>query len=386
MRRITAILLIIFIGAFACQKAPKLPPSSDPLSPLMPPPMGAATYNDELKRELILLDDILEKRVPKATLERLKVGLYEGDQKLLKAAKQSDEGYLVRIFMAMPELLSLPKELPHYKKEWFKAKLYFVNRRFVEAALLLSDILKQKPDLYDARNYKARSMFFLGNPDGAVSELKSIIDRTEADSAEALDALYLTGAIYYESHDHDKVKIQKAIEAWKSYLQKADAGLALKEEITQGLNELSSQLKGQPHAVANLDPFMPQEAYGADKNALLKAFMKEELILALELSDQILKKQFDKDVAVVKARILFKTGRHHEAQELYTHITKKYPSYAPGFHYQGMAFMMQAKPEKAIECWQTVLAIDKPYGEKYGLGQRIGVAKTMLGPKAVESH
>lgn len=382
----TAILLIFFVFAWSCQKAPKLPPSSDPLSPLLPPPMGATTYNDELKRELVLLDDILNKRVQKSTLDRLKKGLYEGDPRLLQAPKQSDEGHLVRIFMAMPELLSLPDELHQYKKDWFKAKLYFVNRRFIEAGLLLSDMVKQQPSFHEARNYKARSMFFLGNPDGAVAELKMIIGQAGIESPEGLDALYLIGAIYYESHDQDKEKIRQGIDAWMRYLQKADAGSTLKEEITQGIKELTSQLDGQHNATANLDPFMPQEAYGADKNALLRAFMKEEVVLALELADQLLKKQFDKDVAVIKARILFKTARHNEAQALYDHITKKYPNYAPGFHYQGMAFMMQGKPEKAIQCWQTVLSIDKPYGEKYGLAQRIGVAKTMLGQKPVESH
>jgi tetratricopeptide (TPR) repeat protein len=383
-------IIFVFIGVFvlSCQKKPDLAPASDPLSAIEPPPMGATTYNDELKRELALLDDVVNQRIPEKNLTPLIHALTRGDTKALPTDKNSDQAYLVKLFLALPELIRAQPNMSTNRKLWLKAKLYFINRRFVEAATHMTAVLKVEPDFFEARNWRARAIFFLGNPDLAIRELHHIVTISGESSAQGLDALYLIGAITYESNDIEHHRLQIGINAWSKYLKLAEAPGGMTQEITDGLKELNARLKGEKIADNNtvIDPFAPNGAYSAEKNALLKAFSKEELLLALELSDQALKKQFDPDIATIKARILFKTGRHDEARNLYTDITNNNPRYAPGFHYRGMAFMMQGQPKNAIESWQKVIDIDPAYGQAHGLLQRIGVAQKMVAPDKIETH
>lgn len=372
--------------ALSCQKKPGLAPAIDPLSALEPPPMGATTYNDELKHSLAVLDKLLNQGISQQKLESIKKALIAGDGKSLNFSATSDEAYLVKVLLALPELIHEKHDRSLNRKIWMQAKLYFINRRFIEAAQLMTQVLEKEPLFFEARNWRARAIFFLGNPDKAVSELNLIINQTGASSIHGLDALYLIGAIIYESDDKEAHRVQKGIDAWHTYLKLADAQENLTQEINDGLKELSLRLTKQPMITNSIDPFAPHDSYSTEKNTLLEAFGKDELLLALQLSDRALKKKFDPDIATIKARALFKTGRHDEAAQIFVDITTKYPRYAPGFHYQGMVFMMQGQPKRAIESWQKAMEVDLTYGQAHGLRQRIAVAEKMVAPQKIPSH
>ena len=135
-----------------------------------------------------------------------------------------------------------------------------------------------------------------------------------------------------------------------------------------------------------MDIFEPNEGYKSEINALLTAFKKEELLLSERLCDLILGKGFDRLVMLVKARVFIKTGRMDEAFSLFTKLTKKEPTFAPAWHYQGMVFMLKGDAKNAIASWQTTLKLDKAYGDRNNLNERIAVANGMLEPKKVPSH
>lgn len=362
-------LLALFLCS--CQKKPALSPSADPLSAIEPPPMGATTYNDELKEELLLLDQILENREPQK-IESVKKALMKGEPGL--------DDKLGKIFLAMPELVH-KQDLSPNRKKWFKAKLFFIRRRFVEASSLMSEVIAKEPDFYEAINWQARAIFFLGNPDLAREKLESIIKKAGESSSHGLDALYLLGAISFESNDIDEKRINSGIKAWSRYLALASPTPEMKKEIEDGLVELKKRLLGEKtdSASKTLDPFIERTSYSPEKNSILRAFAKEELLLALELAERQLKKSYDVDLVTIKARILLKTGRVEDAIRLYGEITKNNKQYAPGFHYQGMAFMMKGQPKDAVSSWQQVLKIDSAYALAHKLDQRIAVAQKMVG-------
>jgi tetratricopeptide (TPR) repeat protein len=301
--------------------------------------------------------------------------MIEGKIKGLSRDPNSDDQYLVKIFMKLPELVHC-KVFEQDKKAWIKAKLYFVNRRFAEAALLMIEILKVKNDP-EITNFLARAIFFLGNPDLAVRKLKTIIEESEEKSPETLEALYLIGAIRYESHDADEERILSGINAWTQYQAKALLSKEEEQEIHQGLMELKSRLPGQALSKTLLDPFAPQARYSEAKNAIMQAFSQEKLLLALELSQEALKKNYDEGIATVKARLLFKTGKITEAAQIFADIVAKSPTYAPAFHYQGMVFMFLGKPKEAILSWQKVILLDEAYARAHNLKQRIDHAQKM---------
>jgi tetratricopeptide (TPR) repeat protein len=357
----------------SCQKSAHLGPEADPLSILEPPPMGASTFNDELKQQLILLDDILNHRLSEVLKIKIKK-IFSGH---LKASlnKNSAEAYIVQILTLLPELIE-DKKYSDNKKAFYKAKLYFLHRRFIEAATQMTYVLKEEPRFYEARNLRARAIFFLGNLDLAVKELQKIIEEAGQASEYGLDSLYLIGAMIYESNQNDKYWLQKGIGAWNTYLSMALESDLIKD-INSGLKELAARLD-ETQEKKYLDPFVPNPHYQKDKNSILEAFMKEELLLSLKLAEDFLKKTNDPEIATIRARIIFKNGRHNEAKLLFDEIVQKFPKFAPGYHYLGMSYMMRGQPKQAIESWQMVAKLDQEYASKHGLSQRIAVAKSML--------
>lgn len=372
----TALLLLLL----SCQKKPAISPAADSMSSLEAPPMGASTFNSELKKELAILDDLINNRVEKRKLEQLKKALMEGSISTLTLAPQSYDAKLIKLLITMPELIH-KKDLIDNKK-WLKAKLYFLRRRFIESAMLITEVLKEKPGFIEARNLRARSIFFLGNPNLAIKELQSIIEQEQAKSINSLDAMYLIGAIAYESSDFKKEHIKTGISAWKNYLELAQDS-QLKKEVMAGIKELNDRLLGRKINFVK-DLFLPQEEYDQEKNAILTAFNKEENLLALRLADEYLVKHKDNDIYTIKARILFKNGKLDEAQTLLITVADK--NYAPAHHYLGMTFMLQGKPGKAIESWQETIAIDPGYANRHNLNKRINVAKSMIAPQKIDTH
>lgn len=384
--RYTRLAVTISLMLCACQKKPALAPAADSLSAMEPPPMGATTYNDELKRELEILEGLLNNRLDQKSVVLVKNALMKGSIKDINSNPHSFESYLIKVLLTLPEIIH-KAEFDETEKLWLTAKFYFLKRRFIEAATQMTAILKEQPNFIEARNLRARAIFFLGNPDLALSELNLIITQAGEKSEHGLDALYLTGAIVYESNDLDHKRLDIGIKAWSRYLAIADAPPELKQELKDGLVELNHRRAApKMDLVANIDPFTPQQKYTADKNHLLKSFANEELLLALQLSEQYLKKAYDEDIATIKARILFKTGRIDEAKKLLTAIVDKNPSYAPGFHYQGMVFMLQGQPQDAVAMWKKTLEINRDYGKLHNLDQRIAVAEKMIEPTKISTH
>ncbi len=377
-------LCVSVLFLISCQRKAALGLAADPMSSIAAPPMGATTYNDELKKELSLLDDLVNNRIDQKKLSAVIKALMDGSKELL--SPNYEHAALVKLFLTLPELVHPKEKLTDNRKLWFKAKLLFLKRRFVEASITLSEVLKNEPTFVEARNWRARAIFFLGNPDLAISELKLIIKTSPAESEASLDAHYLIGAIVYESNDLDKERIKTGIDAWKKYLSHKESTPELKKEISDSLAELGRRLEGKPEAPPILDPFSPHERNGPAKNAILEAFAEDKLLRAEELAGKALLKGYDPVIAIVKARTFFKSGRLDEAVELFNQIVEKSPNYAPAFHYRGMAFMMKGQIKEALLSWKKTLALDKAYGEAHNLQQRISVAEKMVEPTKVEMH
>jgi tetratricopeptide (TPR) repeat protein len=376
-KRYISFFVIAGLYGAGCQKKPMLGAAGDPFSSLSPPPMGASIYNDELKKELLVLEKLLEHKLDAKSLETVTQALMTGTGHK-KYADGSEEAYLSRVFLALPELVHPKEELSPSRKIWFKAKLLFLRRRFVEAATGMSEVLKLEPNFNTARNWRARAIFFLGNPDLAINELNKIISNEPTHTEAHLDALYLIGAIVYESQDLDKKRLKGGIDAWHSYLRLSDPDPRMHQEITKSLSELSDRLKGDTKIQEILvDIFLPNDRYSENKNKILKSFNNEELLLAEKLCEQYLSSNYDRDVALIKARIYIKTGRIDEAAELFEKITKENQNYAPAFHYRGMAFMMKGHIKEAITSWEQALKLDTIYAKSHNLEQRIAVAKKM---------
>ncbi|MCA9507530.1 MAG: tetratricopeptide repeat protein [Myxococcales bacterium] len=368
----------------ACQRKAALGPAADTMSNVAPPPMGASVYNDELKKEVALFDNVVNHRLDQRQLRRVVKGLMDGDQKLF--SKDSKDADLVKLFLSLPELIRSLDTLSDNRKLWLKAKLLFLRRRFVEAAMYMSEVLKNEPDFIEARNWRARAIFFLGNPDLAVSELKKIVDESPKDSEAKMDALYLIGAIIYEANDLDKKRISIGIEAWQNYLAQKKSQPELKNELEASIADLKLRLEGQKNVVEIRDPFSPHKQNSPQKNEILKAFQEQKLLLCEELANQFLAKNYDVDVSIVKARTYFITDRLDEAVGLFEQIVQKKADYAPAFHYRGMAFMMKGNIEEAIASWKKTCELDPHYAKAHNLEQRIAVAQNMTGQIKIPTH
>ena len=371
-------LVLCGLMIVSCQKKPSLAPSADPFSSIEPPPMGGTTYNDVLKKEIGILTDLLEQRIDKPILAKVKSALMSGNIKALTKDATSYESHLAKVLLTLPELVHPREDITPNRKLWYQAKFLFLQRRFVEAAMRMTEVLQQEPNFVEARNWRARAIFFLGNPDLAIAELNKIIDVFPAKSLETLDALYLTGAIIYESNH----RLPIGINAWELYLERAETNPELKKEILDGIAELKRRKEGDNQPATNLDPFMPSNNFTPEKNAILVAFAKDELELALNLTHAFLKKTYDNAIATVKARIYFKQGRLDDAASMFLAIVAKDKSYAPGYHYQGMVFMLKGEPQQAINSWQKTAQLDPTYAKSHGLLQRIAVAEKMVGEKS----
>jgi tetratricopeptide (TPR) repeat protein len=347
--------------------------------------MGGSTYNDELTKELGILDDVLDNKIDVKMLTKVQQALMTGKADGLSKDRTSYESHLAKVLLTLPELVHPREDISPGRKLWLQGKFLFLKRRFIEAAMKMTEVLKKEPTFVEARNWRARAIFFLGNPDLAIAELNSIIKASSENSAETLDALYLIGAIIYESNDSVAHRLATGISAWERYLDRAQPSAEMKQEILVSLAELKQRREGKAKPATSIDPFMPNDGYAPEKNAILVAFAKDELELALNLANAFLGKSYDNAIATLKARILFKTGRSDEAAALFLAVVTKDKAYAPGFHYQGMAFMLKGEPKNAIASWRKALEIDPAYANSHGLSQRIAVAEKMVGERAAQN-
>jgi tetratricopeptide (TPR) repeat protein len=377
--------ILLTFGALSCQKKPAISAAADPLSSMSPPPMGASLYNDELKRELSTLDELLDKRLSLQRVMAVKKAFISGRTGDKLNGFENDA--LASLYMRLPELVHRNEDFSPGDKLWFKAKLFFLNRRFVESSMILTEILKADPNFHQARNWRACCIFFLGNLDLALSELLLITKQTPKNSNNHLEALYLTGAIVYEANDLEERRINQGLKAWQAYLRLVQNDDAIYSEVKNGIAELSLRQAQGKNSLVALDPFSPNKKYGAAKNRALQAFIDGELVQALELCQKAQKAAYDRDIAIIEARLFLKTGRLMESVALFEQIVAKNPKYAPAFHYQGMAYMLKGEAPKAVSAWQKTLALDSVYGNNHNLKQRIEVAQKMTSdPVKIELH
>ena len=359
-------ILLATIFLTSCQKTAKLSVAVDNFSEMSAPPMGGDTYNDELKLQLNLLDRYFEKKLPAGLEERTKKALMTQTE-----IKNLEEKALSKIYLTLPELL-MSNNLDSY---WLKAKFLFLKRRFIESSIMLSDILRNQPDFYQARNFKARCLFFLGNPHLAIKELEAIIKDKKVDQESLLDSLYLIGAMIHESSDNNLAFLKKAYDSWQQYL-KIGENIEIKKEIIKSLADIKARIALEQNPL--IDIFSSQKSYSSAKNKALQAFKENDLKTSLEIIDNILQKTNDKTLLLLKARILFKDSQILLAEKIFNDLSVKYPSFVELWHYKGMFYMLQGNIEKAIESWEKVLKLNYNYGFYHDLKQKIIKAKQMI--------
>ena len=155
-------------------------------------------------------------------------------------------------------------------------------------------------------------------------------------------------------------------------LTAASFGYATKasKETMRGRNISNSNIK----TIEIIDIFLPQKTYSEHKNQALIAFINGDLDLSLKLIND----SQDKELKLLKARILFKKSQIQEADIIFNELAKKYPKFTELWHYQGMAFMLKGQTLEAITAWQKVMSLNKPYALFHKLDQRIAVAKSMI--------
>ena len=335
------VILSLLMFQIGCQKQPCASAAAMPSAKKAVAPMGSATNNADLEKKRLLL----EAKAP---------------------AK------------------------PGLARDFFWADFYFYERRFIEAAQILSGILDQDAKHPNARNLLARCFYFLGNPDRSYAELDFVLSHPSENAEELLDALFLMGAIALESPTASTKMLEKGIGAWETYLKIAPKN-ELRGKIESGLKELRAKLKGPKNSgVASINKAdlpqtraqkLPKDAKTFDKLKAhgLDAFDAEDLLLATKkLKEALAFDATNAEIGTTLGRILIKTNRFSEALLKFQQVTKLHPGYVPAWHYQGMAYMMSANPQKAVESWKRVIQLDPQYGAKFNLQDRISVATGMI--------
>lgn len=190
-RYLWVLILLSFLNITGCHKSPHKASSADPRALAALKPMGSATNNADLERKRLEL----EKTLPKDELAR----------------------------------------------QFQLAEFYFNERRFIESAHLLSEILDQSQFYPSARNLLARCFFFLGNPDRTLEELEYIIVNQKSNANEFMDALYLMGAAVNEAQLASEKSLKKAIAAWETYMSLSKDPV-YQAEIKSSLSTLKKRL------------------------------------------------------------------------------------------------------------------------------------------------
>ena len=335
------VILSLLLFQIGCQKQPSASAAAMPSAKKAVAPMGSATNNADLEKKRLLF----EAKAP---------------------AK------------------------PGLTRDFFWADFYFYERRFIESAQILSGILDQDAKYPHARNLLARCFYFLGNSDRSYAELDFVLSHPSENAEELLDALFLMGAIALESPTASTKILEKGIGAWETYLKIAPKN-ELRGKIEPGLKELRAKLKGPSKNVlaSSNKPDVPQTRFQKlPKNAKtfdklkaqgLDAFDAEDLLLAAKkLKEASVFDSTNAEINVILGRILIKTNRFSEALVKFQQVTKRHPRYVSGWHYQGMAYMMSANPQKAVESWKRVIKLDPQYGAQFNLQDRIAVATGMI--------
>ncbi len=421
--RLAAAAIVVSANTACLLEPPGVGRAADPAKAPGPAPWGSATTNAELEKKHALLDDILDGKITAETL----TARIEKDWPELTADQRKRS--LVSVTQLLEDLQQSGRagqRVPDGPdRSMAIAQLYFSERRFIEAATMLSAILDTNPTYGGARNLLARCFFFLGNRDRSIVELEFILTNPEhqKDQGEMLDALFLMGAAVAETPGMSRDNMEKGLRAWQTYLKLAPADSPMVEHVQKGLADIEAGLRGEGHLA---QPIVPVAASaGGDgassKDALGGGNRQGPMQGASNQgpSAQNIKRRVDslpknasdveravaegwdaldvKDLATAEAkltealakdprsapaltgmgRVYVQTGRVDEALRSFGESIKVAPDYMPGWHYNGMAQLLSGSPAQAVSSWEKIKAKDPAYFNDNNLAQRVEVAKRM---------
>lgn len=251
-------LLLTLAGAAACMEESGVGRAADPAKAPGPAPWGSATSNAELAVKLQLLEEVLDGTLTPA---KLAARAEEAYPSLSVDERNTQLKSIVDAMRQMEEAGRAGSKITGLPRDMSKAELYFEERRFIEAATHLSQILDQDPIFPRARNLLARCFFFLQNRDRTIEELNFVLKHPQQgkDRDEVLDALFLLGATVAESPGLSRDKLEKGEGAWKLYLEMAPDSTQ-RPHVEKGLEEIRAGLRGEGRLAVALDPGQPGAA------------------------------------------------------------------------------------------------------------------------------
>lgn len=239
------------VSLTACLDPPATGRAADPAQAPGPAPWGSATTNPELAVKLKLLEEVLDGGITPAQLAERAEKAYPS------LSPEERKKQLESIATLMTELQQsghAGMKVTGIPREMAKAELYFAERRFIEAATMLSHILDENPIYPGARNLLARCFFFLQNRDRTIDELEFVLKNPEQskNKDEVLDALFLLGATVAESPGMSREHLEQGKGAWELYLQMAPDS-AQRPQVEKGLEEIRAALRGEGRLAQALD-------------------------------------------------------------------------------------------------------------------------------------
>lgn len=210
----------------ACQRAPRVSAAANPDEALAAAPMGSPTNNASLKEKKALLLSLLDGKL----LLTSSVG-----------SEENEESQKARSLLQAISIEAQQLPLRGVYRNYAIANFYFQERRFIESAQFLSQVLDLNPLYPYARNLLARCFYFLGNSDRSILELEYILVHQSHDPGEFIDALFLAGMIIDESLTTNQAKVKKGIKFLKTYLKAATIS-AQREKAEASLKRLQERL------------------------------------------------------------------------------------------------------------------------------------------------
>lgn len=397
--------------------------AADPSKAPGPAPWGSATSNAELEKKLTLLNQILD---GKMSVEQYNAWIAKEWPELDEKQRAKALAGVNQLFDDLNQSGKVGQKIEEGPdREMAVAQLYFSERRFIEAATILSKILDAKPTYPNARNLLARCFFFLGNRDRTIVELQFVLENPEhqKDKDEILDALFLMGAAVAETPGMSRENLQRAKGAWETYIKLAPPDSPMLQHIQKGMPDLEAGLRGEGPLAQPLVPIASEEGGddgsdsrgalggakgngapaaaggdaptgGAERRAaqlpadappVLRAIAegwdaldaKDLATAEAKLTEALKLEPKNSEALTGMGRVYVQTGRIEEALRSFGEAIKSDDSFMPAWHYNGMAHMMAGDPAQAVTSWEKIKAKDPAYFARFNLDKRVEVAKRM---------
>jgi tetratricopeptide (TPR) repeat protein len=418
-RLLGGIALSALLLPLGCLEAPGVGGAADPSrAENRAPVMGSTTTNQEVAKKVEILEKLLDGEIDEDQASKAI------DQSFADLPVEERKKRVASLKQALNEMRMAAKGggVQGLERQMIVARLYFSERRFIEAAKLLSAVLDEKPNYAGARNLLARCFYFLGNPDRTIAELEFILNDAEQGRMpeERLDALFLIGAAVVEQPGTSRKNLEKGKWAWETYLAEA-AESPQRDQVKEGLELIYAGLRGEgklaqaPTVQKQAAMAGGQNVMGGDasfeqprpggpqggapkgppperfKNLPADASDYDKAVAqgldALDGGNPAGAEGFLKqaqqmrpgqpDVLVGLGRVFVQTGRIDESLRTFGEAIKLHPGYMPAWHYNGMAHMMSGDGKQAAESWEHIMKTDPAYAQKFSLDRRAQVARRM---------